>query len=49
MFERFWRGSILRVARCPFLNPARLFSFRDAVDEKKNNDNKDKQRIGEKN
>ena len=37
----------MRVAKCPFFNPARLFSFRDA--EKKTNDNKDKQRIGEKN
>ena len=35
------------MAKCPFFNPARLFSFRDA--EKKTNDNKDKQRIGEKN
>ena len=26
----------MRVAQCPFLNPAHLFSFRDAVDKKNN-------------
>ena len=39
MFESFSRGSILRLAKCPFFNPDHLFPFRDAVDEK-NNDNK---------
>ena len=34
----------MRLAKCPFFNPDHLFSFRDAVD-KKNNDNKNKQRI----
>ena len=44
MFESFSRGSILRLAKCPFFNPDHLFPFRDAVDEK-NNDNNNKQRI----
>ena len=26
----------MRVAKCPFLNPANLFCFRDAVDKKNN-------------
>ena len=41
MFESFSRGSKMRG---PLFNPDHLFSFRDAVDEK-NNDNKNKQRI----
>ena len=39
MFKSFSRGSIVRLAKCPFFNLAHPFSFRDAVN-KKNDDKK---------
>lgn len=39
---------MLRVAKSPFFRPAQSFSFPDALDKKDNNNDKNKQRIDEK-
>ena len=48
MLKRFSRCTTLRVAKSPFFHPALLFSFRDALDKKDNKNDKNKQRIDEK-
>ena len=48
MLKSFSRCTTLRLAKSPFFHPAHSFSFRDALDKKDYNNDKNKHRIDEK-